>query len=137
MRGAVEGDRVLLHGLEQRGLGLRRRAVDLVGEQQVAEDRPARQRELAGLEVVDVRADDVARHQVRRELDAPEGDAERPREAARGHRLGRARRAFQQDMPAGEQRGQHQVDRIGLPGDRLADLCPDPCRQGLHIIDVH
>ena len=137
MRGAVEGDRVLLHGLQQRGLRLRRRAVDLVGEQQVAEDRPARQRELPGLEIVDVRADDIAGHQVGRELDASVGDAQRLREAARGHRLGRARRTFQQDVPAGEQRGQHQVDRVVLPGDRLADLCPDACRQGLHFIDVH
>ena len=30
----------LLHRLEQRGLGLRRRAVDLVAEQEVREDRP-------------------------------------------------------------------------------------------------
>ena len=32
--------RALLHRLEQRGLRLRRRAVDLVGEQQLGEDRP-------------------------------------------------------------------------------------------------
>ena len=36
---AVGGDLALLHGLEQRGLGLGRRPVDLVGQDQVGEDR--------------------------------------------------------------------------------------------------
>ena len=36
---AVDGDLALLHRLEQRRLGLRRGAVDLVGEEQVREDR--------------------------------------------------------------------------------------------------
>jgi hypothetical protein len=38
---------VLLHGFEQGGLGLGRGAVDLVGEQQVAEDRALDESELA------------------------------------------------------------------------------------------
>ena len=37
---AADGDAALLHRFEQRGLRLRRGAVDFVGEQQVAEDRP-------------------------------------------------------------------------------------------------
>ncbi len=36
---AVDRDLILLHRLEQRGLRLRRRAVDLVGEDDVGEDR--------------------------------------------------------------------------------------------------
>ena len=36
---AVDGDGALLHRLQQGGLGLGRGAVDLVGEQQFAEDR--------------------------------------------------------------------------------------------------
>ena len=62
----------LLHRLQQRRLRLGRRAVDLVGEQQLGEDRALRQRERVGLEVEQVGAEDVARHQVGRELDAPE-----------------------------------------------------------------
>ena len=39
--GRVAGrDPLLLHGLEQGGLGLRRRPVDFVGQEQVAEDGP-------------------------------------------------------------------------------------------------
>ena len=52
----ADGDPPLLHGLEERGLRLGRRAVDLVGEDQVVEDgagqeahgRPPRSRPLAG-----------------------------------------------------------------------------------------
>ena len=76
----------LLHRLQQGGLGLGRRAVDLVGQQQLAEDRPAGQGEAAGLEVEQVGADDVAGHQVGRELDAAEIEPER-----RGRSTGRAR----------------------------------------------
>jgi hypothetical protein len=38
---ATGGDTPLLHRLEQRGLGLGRGAVDLVGEHDVCKDRPA------------------------------------------------------------------------------------------------
>ncbi len=39
VRGGAAGDGVLLHGLEQRGLRLRRRAIDFVGQHQVRENR--------------------------------------------------------------------------------------------------
>ncbi len=38
VRGGAAGDGALLHGFEQRRLGLRRGAVDLVGQHQVGED---------------------------------------------------------------------------------------------------
>ena len=51
----------LLHHLEQRRLHLRRGAVDLVGEEEVAEDRPELRLELAAVGPVDARADEVGR----------------------------------------------------------------------------
>jgi hypothetical protein len=42
---ALDGDLALLHRLEQRRLGLRGGAVDLVGEHHVGEDRPGAQGE--------------------------------------------------------------------------------------------
>ena len=39
VRACPDGDALLLHRLQQRGLRLRRRAVDLVGEHDVREDR--------------------------------------------------------------------------------------------------
>ena len=80
--GMLVGDAVhrhlpLLHALEERRLGLGRRPVDLVGEHDLAHDRAGPELELLGLLVVDRDAGDVGRQQVGRELDAPEGAAER------------------------------------------------------------
>ena len=73
MRGRAAGDRPLLHRFEQRGLGFRRGAVDLVGEHEIGEDRAGLEAQslvaaLVGLH--DHAADDVGRHQVRSELNA-------------------------------------------------------------------
>ena len=51
----------LLHRLEQRRLHLRRRAVDLVRQQQIREDRTLLWRELPGLRGIDERPHDVGR----------------------------------------------------------------------------
>ena len=78
------GDVILLHRLEQRGLRLRRRAVDLVGEDDLREDRPLHepQRARAVILVEDLGAGDVGRHQVGRELDALEAQVENLRDAS-------------------------------------------------------
>ena len=71
---------VLLHGFEQRRLRLRGRPVDFVGEQNVGEDRALHERPGAvargRILFDDVGAGDVGRHQIRRELDAFEQQAE-------------------------------------------------------------
>ena len=71
----------LLHGFQQSGLRLGRRAVDFVGQDHIAEQRPFKETELAvarGTVLHDhVRARDVGRHEVGRELDAAEAQVER------------------------------------------------------------
>jgi len=62
-------DLSLLHDLEKRALHLRRRAVDLVGEKEVGEDRTERGLEITGALVIDARTDEVGGHEIRRELD--------------------------------------------------------------------
>ena len=74
---AADRHLALLHDLEERALDLGGRPVDLVGEQQVREDGAERRPELAGLLVVDARADEVGRDEVGRELDALELAADR------------------------------------------------------------
>ena len=61
---AVDRHLAVAHRLQQGALRARRRAVDLVGQHDVAEDRPARVNELARLRVEDVAAGDVAGQQV-------------------------------------------------------------------------
>ena len=75
VRDAVDRDLALLHALEQRRLGLRRRAVDLVDEEDVREDRPGPELELVRALVEDVDAGDVGRKQVRRELEPREASS--------------------------------------------------------------
>ena len=98
---AIDRHLVLLHRFQQRRLRLGRGAVDLVGEQHLREDRPLAQDELVRVAVEDRRAGHVGRQQVGRELDALVLAAEQPGEDLRERRLGDARHAFEQDVPAG------------------------------------
>ena len=106
----------LLHGLEQGALHLGRGSVDLVGQEQVGEDRPLVHAEIVGPLVEDLRADDVGGEQVDGELDAGEVEVDRLGQGRDQERLGQARHALKQQMPAGEQRDQEPLD-----DDVLAD----------------
>ncbi len=111
---AFEGDLAFLHGFEQCGLGFRRGAIDLVGQQQVGEQRPFAQFELLGLHVVHRMPGDIAGHQVRGELDTCELAAEAAGEGTHQQCLAQPRNAFEQYMAAGDQRGEHIVDHAVL-----------------------
>ena len=63
---------LLLHCFEKSSLRLGRSSVDLVRQQQIAEDGSGLERKLALLGIVDVRPSDVSRKQVRRELNTLE-----------------------------------------------------------------
>ena len=135
---ALDRDPVLLHRLEQRRLRLRRGAVDLVGEDDVREDRPRGEDHLAaaGGRVLldDVRAGDVGRHQVGRELDAVELQLQDPREGMNQERLRQPRHADDQAVAADEERQQHQVHGVGLADDQLRQLTDDLVAPLLHSI---
>ena len=124
-RRAADRHLLLLHRLEQRRLHLGRRAVDLVGEDDVGEDRPALHRELPGRLIVDLRAEHVGRQQVGRELNAVEGRVDRLGERPHGQRLGQSRHALEQHVAAGEQADQQPVDHVVLADDALGDLTRD------------
>ena len=115
----ADGDLALLHRLEQRGLHLGRGAVDLVGEEDVAEDRAGLEAELAlaALGIVDLGAGDVGGQQVRRELDAAEVGVEVLGHRLDGPGLGEAGQALDQQVAVGEQADQHALDHAGLAED--------------------
>ena len=120
MRDAVRRDRALLHRLEQGRLGLRRRAVDFVGEHQVGEDRARPEPELvrAGQHRD---AGDVGGHQVGRELDALEFDVDRQRQGAHEQRLGGAGDPLEQGVPPRQQAHDDVARRGLLSQDHLAE----------------
>ena len=126
VRLGADGDVVLLHRLEKRGLRLRRRTVDFVGEKHVREDRPLDEAELpaAGLLVFleDVGSRDVGRHQVGRELHALELEVEDLRERRDEQRLGETGDAHQKDVSTREDRRQDELDDVHLANDDLGEV---------------
>ncbi len=115
-------DLALLHHLEERGLHLRGRAVDLVGEQEVAEDGAELGLERALVGPVDARADEVGRHEVGRELDARERAAEHAGRRLDRQRLREAGHALDQEVPLREQADEHPLEHLVLAGDDAPDL---------------
>src|SRR5438876_279474 len=120
VRAAAERYVALLHRLEQAGLYAGRGAVDLVGEEDVGEDRAALEHELATPCLH--RPDQLVRRRVRGELDALEVRAEHPSHGLCEQRLRRAGRAFEQHVTAREGRDQHQVDSLVVTDDGFRDL---------------
>src|SRR5680860_1183324 len=131
---AVDGDLALLHGLQQCGLCLGWRPVDLVGEQQVGEYRPFAEGELGTVRVVDQRSGDVARHQVRGELHPFGLDVQRRSNRADEQGLGDAGHALEQDVSATQQRDEDAGHCGVLSHDRLGDLVADGNQRGPGLI---
>ncbi len=122
---AADGDRVLLHRLEQRRLRLGGGAVDLVGEDDLREDRPALKFEdpfAVGAFHDDVRADDVGGHQVGGELDPVEIERECIGQRPHQKGLSQSGNALEERVAPDEQACQDAVDDLVVTDDDLADL---------------
>jgi hypothetical protein len=70
----------------------------------------------------DPRADEVAGHEVGRELDAAERPAENPRRGLDRQRLGEAGHALDQQVPVGQQAHEDALDERVLSRDHALDL---------------
>ena len=126
VRHPVGGDLALLHGLEERRLGLRRRPVDLVGEDDVGEDRSGLEPELLVRAFVDAHPDQVGRQQVGGELHALPGAVDRRRERLGEARLAHPRHVLDQEVPLGEQCDDGELDRLALAVHHRGDVGHDP-----------
>ena len=124
---AGRGDLVFLHRFEKGGLGLRRSAVDLVGQEHVREDRSGHEGHAAAFAGVleDLGAGDVGRHQVGRELHAAELQVEDLGDGFDEERLGQAGRAGDEAMAAGEEGDEDLVDDLPLAHDGLREFTAD------------
>ena len=92
-----------LHGLQERALGLGRRPVDLIGQDDVGKDRPCLKPELlyaSGL-VNDGSAGDVCRHKVRSALYPAVVKAQAQCSCLYQQRFGKSRIALQKGMASG------------------------------------
>jgi hypothetical protein len=117
-----EGHLALLHGFEQGGLDLGRGAVDLIGEDEVAEHGAPFDRVGALLGIEDLRAGDVAREHVRGELNTGKAGFDGVGQRAHCQRLGKPRHSLQQHVAAGEKAEQEAVNHVVLAHHDLADF---------------
>ena len=116
---AVDGHLQLIHGFEQRRLRLGRRAIDLVGQQEMREHRPALELELLGVRVVDGDADHVAGQHVGGELDAVEAGIDAARQGLGQRGLADAGNVLDQQVAAGEEAGERKAHHFRLSANRF------------------
>ena len=134
---AGHGGLLLLHGLQQGALGLGRGAVDLVGQDDVGEDRAGLEAELPPALAVgeDVGADHVGGHQVRGELDAGEGEVEGAAHRPHQGGLAQAGHPLQQHVAPGHQADQHAAHHVLLADDDPAHLGLEAARHRQQAVD--
>ena len=96
------------------------RSVDLVGEQNVGKDRALPQREFRRLHIENVRAGNVRRHKIRRELNTRITGAEDLGERLYGQRFCRPGNAFDKSVPFGKQCDHDLFDHLVLADDGFA-----------------
>ena len=141
VRHAVDRHLRLLHRLEQRGLRLRGRAVDLVDEQDVGEDGPRPEFEPPGPLAEDVHARDVGGKEIRRELQPRERKLKRAGDGLREHRLPHSGEVLDDQMPLRDEtenaelegRAWHSDGSLKILDDALDDIgsrrrCDRPLR---------
>ncbi len=143
VRLARRRDGVFLHCLQERGLRLGRRAVDLIGQHDVGEDRPVHEPEHAvpGRVVLleQLGARDVTGHEVGRELHPRERQLECLCDRLHQERLGEPRHPDEERVAAREERRDEIVHDGLLPHDALGDLrgeCAAGARELVEQLDV-
>ena len=127
-RRLAHGHADFLHRFEECGLCLGRRAVDLVGQHHVGEDRTGlelEKRPALGVLLDDVRADDVSGHQVRRELNAREPKVQHVREGVHQAGLADAGNTLEKHVTAREQARHGAGDDLLVSDDASPDLRGD------------
>ena len=132
----ADGHLPLLHRLQQRALHLGGGTVDLVGEDDVGEDRAALGGEFAAAGVIHEGADQVRGQQVGSELDAPEAGVDRLRQGGDGQCLGQARNALDQQMGVAQQPDLQPFEQIALPDDHLLELLADRLQEPALTFDL-
>ena len=124
-RRAEQGDGAFLHGFEQGRLRLGRSAIDFVSQQEIGEDRPRMKFHRApsiSLFLQDMRAEDVARHQVGRELYALGVEVEQLAEGFDERGFAYAGQPFEQDVAATQDAREDKAMQCGASEQDAVEL---------------
>ena len=121
MRPGVHGHLRFVHGLEQGRLRLGRGAIDLVGENDVGENRAGLEFKLLLDLIEDADADDVARQHIRGELDALKRTVKGMRQGLREGRFAHSGHVFDQKMASRQQGDQSQLDGLVFAANNACD----------------
>ena len=124
-RYARGGHLALGHGLEQRRLHLGRRAIDFIDKNQRMEHRSGREFEHAAILPPYRRSREIGGHEVRRALNSREADLQPAREKFRRAGFREAWRAFDEQMPVGEQTDQQSFDERGAANEARFQKVPE------------
>ena len=116
----VNGDLPVIHGFEQSGLRLGRRAVDLVGKQDIGEDRATLEFELLLDGGVDGNAKDIGGKHVAGELDSLKAAIQGTREGLAQRGFANSRDAFDEQVSAREDGDQGEPDNVVFAAYDLA-----------------
>jgi hypothetical protein len=122
--------------IEQRGLGTRGRPVDLVEQHDVVEERTRSEGPLALAGIEHGHARHVARQEVDRPLDAGEAPADRAGDGLGEQRLAEPGRVLDQHVPAGQEGGDAQADRVGLVEDDAAEVLLEGRREARRLPEL-
>ena len=119
MRGAVHGNLMLLHALQQCGLGAWCGTVDLVRQQNLGEHSTLPKDKALLRRIKNADSHQIGRHQIRRKLDAPECRLHGLRQCPCQRGLSRSGNVVKKHVPAAEQRCKQLVHHILLAQNHL------------------
>ncbi len=118
----LDADHALAHRFEQRRLRFRRRTIDLVGEENIGEDRAGNEFEFLLILVVDRDADDVGGQKIARELNPLKRQRQRAGQRVRQRCLADSRNVFEKDVALGKERGDAVLHDFGFSADHTLDI---------------
>ena len=119
---AVDRHPMLLHDLEEGGLGPGGGAVELVGENDAVDDGARDDLECAVRRIVDRETGDVGRGRVRRALNSCKGEREGVCQCFGQGGLADAGDVLEEEMAAGQKGGDDGGDQVGFADDALLHI---------------
>ena len=119
---AIDGDLSFLHGFEEGALCFGGSAVEVVGQQDVGEDRSRYEIKRSVIYAVNVGAGDVGRHEVARELNAFEATGDALGEGLCEGCFSEPRHAFDENVSASEHCSYQETERVIFTDINFADF---------------